>query len=139
MNTTGQRLVIDTDVFITILSKKGENRWIFDRIIAGNFVLCITNEILMEYWEILERKTNPEVARNVVDFLVGHPHVYFFVPYIRWNLIKEDEDDNKFPDCYLCSNAQFLISNDHHFALLKKLDFPKINLVSTKEFKESFV
>lgn len=138
MNTIEARVVIDTNVFVTILSKKGENRWIFDKIISGEFILCITNEILTEYWEILEVKTNASVALNVVDFLVSHPHVHFFTPYIRWNLIK-DADDNKFADCYLSANAKFLVTNDSHFLSLRELSFPKINIATTKEFKNLYL
>lgn len=138
MSITGKRVVIDTNVFITILSRKGENRWIFDKIIFGDFVLCITNDILMEYWEVLEAKTTSIIAVNVIDFLVSHPHVHFFVPYIRWNLIKEDADDNKFTDCYLSCNAYYLITNDAHFSSLKKLNFPKVRIATIKELKKIF-
>ena len=138
MNTTGVRIVIDTNVFITILSKKGKNRWIFDAIISGDFILCITNNIFMEYWEILEAKTNSIVALNVIEFLISHPYVYFFDTYIKWNLIALDADDNKFADCYLSCNAQYLVTNDTHFLPLKNLSFPKVNLSTTEEFKKSF-
>jgi predicted nucleic acid-binding protein len=120
MSTTAQKIVIDTNVFITILSKKGDARWIFD--------------ILMEYWEVLADKTNPEIALNVVDFLMTHPYVEFVNVYIRWNLIEIDQDDNKFADCCLAGNADCLVSNDHHMQTLKKLGFPKITILTVDEF-----
>lgn len=138
MNTTGRRVVLDTNVFITILSKRGENRWIFDAILSGELILCLSNEILFEYWEVLESKTSPSTAQNVIEFLVVHPHVSRHTPYINWNLISSDPDDNKFADCYLTSNAQFLISNDKDFSSLKTIGFPKINLLTTGEFKELY-
>ncbi len=136
MNTTGLRIIIDTNVFITILAKNGEHRWLMDGIIAGDFVLCISNEILMEYWEVLENKTTPEIAANVINFLVVHPHIYFFSPYIQWHLVYANADDNKFIDCYLCSNAAYLITNDKHFNFLTHLSFPKVTIATTKEFKQ---
>ncbi|MCF8361713.1 MAG: PIN domain-containing protein [Prolixibacteraceae bacterium] len=58
MNTIGTKIVIDTNVFITIIGKKSPNRWILDKIICGDFILCISSEILLEYEEVLNRKTN---------------------------------------------------------------------------------
>lgn len=70
MNTTGIRLVIDTNVFITIIGRKSPNRWIFDKIISGELLLCVSNDIILEYEELLAEKTNKEVSRNVTDFLL---------------------------------------------------------------------
>ena len=75
MNTTEHRVVVDTNVFITILGRKSPNRWIFDKIISGEFRLCISNEIVLEYEELLAVKTNKEVSRNVIDFLLISPYV----------------------------------------------------------------
>lgn len=75
MNTTAAKIVIDTNVFITIIGKKSPNRWIFDKIISGSFILCISSEILLEYEELLNRKTNIEVTRNLIDFLLISPFV----------------------------------------------------------------
>lgn len=133
MSTTGLKVVIDTNVFLTILSKKGKNRWIFDKIIKGEFILCISNDILMEYWEVVSNKTNPDVALNVTNFLLIHPHIKLVNVYINWNLVEVDADDNKFADCYLAANARYLISNDNHLLSLKSVGFPKINVVSSKE------
>lgn len=138
MNTTGQRVVLDTNVFITIISKRGENRWLFDAIISGELILCLSNDMLFEYWEVLEAKTSPSTAQNVIEFLVAHPHVLPHTPHIKWNLISSDPDDNKFVDCYLSSNAQFLISNDKDFNPLRTIGFPKINLLTAREFKELY-
>ncbi len=57
MNTIGAKVVIDTNVFITILGRQSPNRWIFDKIHKGEFQLCVSHEILLEYEEILSQKT----------------------------------------------------------------------------------
>ena len=87
MSTIGQKVVIDTNVFLTILSKAGKNRWIFDKIITGELILCISNDILMEYWEVISNKTSPDLALNVTNFLLIHPHVRLINVYIKWNLV----------------------------------------------------
>jgi putative PIN family toxin of toxin-antitoxin system len=136
MNTTGFKIVLDTNIFIAIIGKQSPFRWIFDKIIEGSLVLCISNEILLEYREILERKTNEAVANNIVNFLMIHPYVSKIEIFYRFKLISTDEDDNKFVDCAIASNAQFLVSNDRHFDLLKHLDFPQVNIVTLTEFEK---
>lgn len=136
MNTTALKLVIDTNIFIAIISRKSPFRWIFDCIIRGQIMLCVSNEILFEYREILARKTNEEVAENVAEFLSISPFVEKTEIYFNFRLIGEDEDDNKFVDCAIAANAEYLVSNDKHFQVLKKIDFPKTTILKLREFEE---
>lgn len=69
MNTAGLRIVLDTNILIAIIGRKSPFRWIFGLIIVGQLILCISNEILLEYQEILARKTNQDVADNFINFL----------------------------------------------------------------------
>ena len=56
-------------------------------------------------------------------------------PYYSWNLIAADPDDNKFADCALNAGADFIVTNDRHFNVLKNIDFPKINVIDLDTFK----
>jgi uncharacterized protein len=138
MSTTEVRVVIDTNIFITIIGKKSPNRWIFEKIISGEFILCVSNEILLEYEEILVQKTNVEVARNVIDFLLINPFVQKTDIFFNWNLIFADSDDDKFIDCYISSDAVCLVSNDQHFEVVRRIDFPKIHVCTLSEFESKF-
>ena len=44
------------------------------------------------------------------------------------NLIQSDSDDNKFVDCCITANAQYIVSNDRHFDILKHIEFPHVNV-----------
>lgn len=138
MSITGTKVVIDTNVFITIIGRKSPNRWIFDKIISGEFHLCVSNDILWEYEEILAQKANEQVARNVIDFLLISPFVHKADIFYNWHLISADPDDDKFIDCYISSDSILLVSNDQHFDKIRNIDFPKINLHSLKEFELEF-
>nr|WP_157097930.1 hypothetical protein [Niabella ginsenosidivorans] len=63
------------------------------------------------------------------------PNVYFTQIYYRWQLLR-DEDDNKFADCYVAANAEYLLTHDAGFKILKLISFPSITVVSLDEFKE---
>jgi predicted nucleic acid-binding protein len=54
--------------------------------------------------------------------------------YFEWKLIDKDPDDNKYVDAAIVGAADFLVSNDQHFRILKTIDFPKVNVISIDEF-----
>ena len=118
------QIVVDTNVFINSIGTKSPYRWIFDKIISGDLTLCISNDIFFEYWEILDEQTNPEVAENVANFLVVIPSVKLINPFIKWNLIAADPDDNKFVDCAVCAGSDCIITHDAHFNIFKKHFIP---------------
>jgi uncharacterized protein len=136
MSTTGMRVVIDTNVFITIIGTKSPFRWIFDAAIEGKLILCVSNDIILEYNEILLRKTNSAVAGNIMGFLTVHPFVERIEPFFNFRLITVDEDDNKFVDCTIAANAYCIVSNDKHFDVLNDIPFPKVKVLSTTDFEK---
>ena len=86
--------------------------------------------------EVLEIKTNYMVASNITELLLNLKNVIKIEPYFNWVLIDNDPDDNKFVDCAIAGNAMFLVSNDKHFQVLNKVDFPKVALIEIKSFLE---
>jgi uncharacterized protein len=138
MNTTGLKVVIDTNIVIAMIGKKSPFRWIFDKIISGEFIMCISNEILFEYHEIMTRKNGPIVSENFSNFLITHPYVEKYAPTWRFRLLSHDEDDNKFVDCAIVSNAFCLVSNDSDLKILDKIEFPKVTLLNLSEFEKRF-
>ena len=43
-------------------------------------------------------------------------------------------DDNKFVDCAIAANASYIVSQDHHFDILKTIEFPKVELIDIDTF-----
>ncbi len=138
MNITALKIVIDTNILIAIIGKKSPFRWIFDCLINGKLALCVSTEILLEYQEILEEKNGDEVAENVVNFINISPYTQKKEIYYNFNLISQDEDDNKFVDCAIASDAICLVSNDSDLKPLLKIDFPKVNLLTLIEFEKQY-
>jgi putative PIN family toxin of toxin-antitoxin system len=98
--------------------------------------LCVSNEILLEYQEILEKKTSPSVAENITNFITISPFTEAVEIHYRFNLISDDVADNKFVDCAIASNAACIISNDRHFQVLKSIEFPKVLIFTVEEFEQ---
>lgn len=130
------KVVLDTNVLLMSIPKKSPYRQIFDGIIEGDYELVISNEILSEYLEVLERKTNELVAKNIGEFLVNSRNVQKIEIFYRWNLIDEDPDDNKFVDCAIAGNVKFIVSNDAHFRILKDINFPFVDVIQIDDFLE---
>ncbi|HRE51652.1 MAG TPA: putative toxin-antitoxin system toxin component, PIN family [Flavitalea sp.] len=128
------KLVIDTNVLVSSLSRHSVYHWLIEKLLDGAFDLYITNEILLEYEEILKVKYAPSVAHYFIVALKELPNVYFTQVYYKWRLLK-DEDDNKFVDCYVAANAEYLLTHDADFRQLKSIPFPPVNVVSIDEFK----
>jgi len=128
------KVALDTNVLLVSIPTKSRYRIIFDSLKNNNLTLIISNEILSEYTEIIGRKTNAMIANNISEMLVSLQNVHKQEVYYRWNLISEDEDDNKFVDCAIAGDVDYLVSNDKHFNCLNKIDFPKLNLLSIDEF-----
>lgn len=96
--------------------------------------MCVNTEILNEYEEILAQKMTKEIAHNVVEAIARlHTTIYQEV-YIHFGLIKKDVDDNKFVDCAVAADAEFIVTNDSHFNILKEIDWPKVLVLTIKEF-----
>ena len=128
------RIVLDTNCLLASISSKSENFRVWKDFQAGRFILCVSNEILEEYQEIISRKTNPAVAENVVNAIVESEFVEFIDPQFHLGLIEADHDDDKFVDCAFAANATYIVSDDSHFDVLKTIEFPQLLVLKLKEF-----
>ncbi len=130
-------VVIDTNCLLQIISKKSPYRPIWDAFLNGRYELCVSNEILDEYQEILGQQITPSIAENIVLLILNKSNVRLVTPHFRMELIQADPDDNKFVDCAFAANADYLVSEDSHFDVLRNTSFPKLNLVTLDEFMET--
>jgi putative PIN family toxin of toxin-antitoxin system len=128
------RIVLDTNCLLASLSSKSENFRVWKDFQKGKYTLCVSNEILEEYQEIIAQKTTPSIAQNVVRAIVESENVEFIDPHFHVYAIFADPDDNKFVDCAFAANAAFIVSEDSHFEALKTLAFPKIMVLKLKAF-----
>ena len=128
------RIVLDTNCLIMAISARNKYHPVWQSFLAGRFVLCVTNEILEEYEEVLARNINPHLAQNVVSAILNRANVCMVNVYYKFALISQDMDDNKFVDCAIAASARYIVTQDRHFDILKEIDFPKINIVDIDTF-----
>jgi putative PIN family toxin of toxin-antitoxin system len=127
------RIIIDTNVLIAIIPSKSIYHKVY-LAIKSKYEIAITTDILLEYEEQLKfRYKFLSVDEEIKNFLEDN-NIIYIEPTYAWNLITNDADDNKFVDCAIAANADFIITNDKHFDILKSIDFPIVNTLTLQEF-----
>lgn len=131
-------MFLDTNVFLVSLARGFKYYWIFEALLDNRFNLCVSNEILTEYEEIIEKRYGINKTSATLDFLLLLPNVLEVTPFYLWQLIEKDKDDNKFVDCAIAGNADYIISNDKHFNILSQIEFPSIEVLKYEDFEKKF-
>ena len=116
------------------ISAKNEYHLVWQSFLRGDYVLCISNEIIEEYLEVLSRNINPWVAESIIYAILTRKNVKKLVPYYHFGLIEADPDDNKFVDCAIAANAKYIVSEDRHFDVLQSCSFPKVDVIGLDLF-----
>ena len=127
-------IVLDTNCLLMSLSRRSPYYPVWRDFVNGKYTLCITNEILAEYEEILTDKVGAEIASNVITAILDLPNTKMIQVYYHLHLITADPDDDKFVDCAFKANARYIVTQDHHYDVLKQTPFPFIDVVGIDEF-----
>ncbi len=127
-------IVIDTNSLIIAISARNTYHSVWLSFLAGDYNMCVSNEILEEYAEVIGRNISVDLARYVIFTILERKNVRLITPFYKWNLISADPDDNKFVDCAIAANARFIVTEDHHFNVLKEIPFPTVTVVNIDQF-----
>jgi putative PIN family toxin of toxin-antitoxin system len=130
------RLVLDTNVFLVSILPHHKYWWVFEALMGQRYDLLVSNEILAEYLEKCISKYGDELSAERLDFLLEFSNVELITPYYRWNLIHVDPDDNKFVDCAISGQADYIVTHDKHFQVLNDIPFPKVNLLRLEDLRD---
>ena len=129
-----RQTVLDTNCLVQMISLHSPYRPVWQAFRDGRYTLCVSNDILTEYNEILERVANAAVAHNIVNAIARSPYTRMIDPQYRFGLIEQDPDDNKFVDCAIIAGADYIVSEDAHFRILADIPFPSVAVIRLDEF-----
>ncbi|MEI7587575.1 putative toxin-antitoxin system toxin component, PIN family [Runella sp.] len=132
------KAVIDTNILLNSIPKKGSLRWLYDAFQNEEFIWVFSNEIITEYAEVINREFSKQAMEVVFSILLTAVNTQRFEPSYKWQLVSDDPDDNKFVDCALGANVDYLVSNDRHLRNLLKIKdlFPPVPVVTPVQFKK---
>lgn len=134
-----QKIILDTNVIISSLIQKNYPYLIIDHCIEGNALVCISEPILQEYIEVLNR---PKFSRFSdfkanADFLITRLSelAEVYEPETELSIIK-DEPDNRILELAQISKADFIVTgNTTDFTMNI---FQETKIVTPKEYWEEY-
>ncbi len=113
---------IDTNVVFQGRSPAHRFFPIIDACVAGRLHWAVSNRILLEYCEVIT-ETSGVIACRKFERLMEHMAVTTGTltkvePHYQFRVIVSDPDDNAFTDCAITAHADYIITEDRHFAPL---------------------
>ncbi|MBI5214616.1 MAG: putative toxin-antitoxin system toxin component, PIN family [Ignavibacteriae bacterium] len=135
-----QNIVLDTNVFVSSLIQRGYSyRIVNELFIEGAVELCISEEVMQEYYEVLTRKKfskYPEFIIKAETLLADiDAKARKFSPKTKVTIIG-DVDDNKFLELAEESKSHFLITgNTNDFTMQV---YKRTKIVTPKEYWEQY-
>ena len=83
---------------LAAFGKTSPYRKIFDAFLDYKFDLILSNDTLLEYLEVISRRSTANVAENIVMSLLSAENIELCEIFFHWSLIEHDKEDNKFCD-----------------------------------------
>ncbi|MDI3500981.1 MAG: uncharacterized protein PWP22_752 [Thermoanaerobacter sp.] len=128
------RAVIDTNVFVSILFGSPVMKELLESCATYKFTWVISEEIYSEYKRVIEYKKfnfSEEIKQKLLYFI---EELAEFVHVSNNVTVSRDKDDNKFINCAIDGNCNFVVSGDKD--LLEIKEYGGIYIVTVKEFLE---
>lgn len=133
------KIVIDTNVIVSSLIQRNyPYRIIYELLVDDRFLLCVSEELMTEYYEVLSRQKFarfPDFFGKAENLLADiETKAQKFVPSTKLDLIS-DKDDNMILELADACKADFIITgntNDFTFS-----EYQQTKIVSPKEFWEN--
>ena len=127
-------VVIDTNCLIRMIPLHSKYRPLWESFLDGKYILCISNEIVSEYMEILSVKVSSTFASNIVVPFFGvllyanstHNSVLILLRQILMTI--------NLSTVPLSPMLTIIVSEDSHFDVLRRISFPKVNLLTLDQF-----
>ena len=131
------RVVIDTNLLFDAVAPNGDKHWVLDCFFDDRFTWIFSNEILSEYAEIIAGSFGEKTMTFTISALISSFNHERFEPSYKYQLVIDDKDDNKFVDCAVGANVDFLVSDDKHIKQLLKIKdlFPPVPVITSTQFK----
>ena len=131
------KLVLDSNVFISAFFWGGNPRKVMERIINGDDLLFVSDEILREVSSVMARPKFNAGPRHAARFIAAIAEVARRVPYlgkVRGGC--RDGDDDKVLECAVLGAADFIITGDND--LLSLESFEGIPIITAAEYAAKF-
>lgn len=115
-------ICLDTNVLLQARARGHAYFPILDAWVTGKFTLAVSTGILLEYEEVIARMSGREhwhKFARLMDYVELTTRALLRVtPHYHFQVINHDPDDNLFTDCAITAGADYIVTEDRHFAPL---------------------
>ena len=115
-------VVVDTNVMNGMFVAKHPYAVIRHAWHLGRFKWALSTDILQEYEEVVGRMRGAAKAEEMLSIVMELGSRFGTVlqisPSFFFRTISADRDDDKFADCAITADADYIITSDKHFAPL---------------------
>ena len=131
------KVVIDTNIFVSSFFG-GKPKKILDLWKTGMLTLCLSNDILDEYVQVLQRLglENEIELEELLGFFAKGINILFTQKTPNLRLIKDDPGDDKFVERAVALQAGYIITGDR--ALKAFEEYKGIKILSAHDFLNIF-
>ncbi len=117
------KIVMDTNVFVSAAILKGTRSILMEKWKGGKFILLFSPEIFDEYFEVIARSKFNQDEKDIRELAKLLTEKGIAVePRTQLKVVKEDPDDNKFLECAVGGQADFIVSGDRHLLSLQRYE-----------------
>lgn len=132
------KLVLDTNVFVSGFLWEGNESEAIRNIERKEAMNFISPEILSEIEDVINRDKFKDMlakhnltADEIIEKIVSLSHIVIGGKLGK-NVVKADPKDDKFIECAINSDADYIVSGDRHLLELK--EYENIKIITAKEF-----
>lgn len=126
------RVVLDTNIFVS-MALGGQVGKINDEWRAGKFILVVSEEIVSEYLDVLQRP-KLHLKSSTITAIVNRVYrkAEFVTPAEKIFVVLADTTDNKFVEAAVTGKTDYIVSGDKHLLDLK--EYKSIPIITAREF-----
>jgi len=131
------KVVLDTNILVSGTFWKGDSDKIIEIIDKGEVELILCKELIDEYFDVINRdeiidkiKNKNLVLNKSIHNIINNSNLV--VPLEKFDIIKEDSDDNVVLECAVEGKVDYIVTQDNH--ILKLGEFQGIKIITPEEF-----
>ena len=131
---------LDTNVLIQARASSHPYGVILDGFVFGLLNWAVSNRVLSEYEEIISNKAGAVAwgtMFRLIELIDMSGNLISVSPHYQFHVIGNDPDDNAFTDCAIAAHADYVITEDRHFAPLANSGY-KPQPITPKDFIERY-
>ncbi|MEK6887480.1 MAG: putative toxin-antitoxin system toxin component, PIN family [Candidatus Aenigmatarchaeota archaeon] len=132
------KLVLDTNVFVSGFLWEGNESEAIRNIERKEAMNFINPEILSEIEDVISRDKFKDMlakhnltADEIIEKIISLSHIVIGRK-LEENVVKSDPKDDKFIECAINSDVDYIVSGDKHLLELK--EYENIKIITAKEF-----